>query len=74
MSKSVIVQFVKPWQGYATGEKAGFDKDKAEALQKAGFATIGGKGASKAAKPEAKPEAAPVKDEPVAKPADDAKP
>lgn len=44
----VIVQFDNAWQGYAAGEKAGFEKDKAEALEKGGFATIlkkGGKAA-----------------------------
>lgn len=40
----VIVQFDNAWQGYAAGEKAGFEKDKAEALEKGGFATILKKG------------------------------
>ncbi len=74
MSKPVIVVFTKPWQGYAKGEQAGFDKDKAAALQKAGFVTIDGKGGGKpASKAEPSQAPAPVKDEP-AKPADDAKP
>jgi hypothetical protein len=47
MSKKTIVDFIKPWRGYAPGEKAGFDEAQAEALRAAGVATIGGKGAAK---------------------------
>lgn len=51
MSKLTIVDFIKPWRGYAPGEKAGFDNDTALALKDAGVATIGGKGAAKAKPP-----------------------
>ncbi|WCD82990.1 hypothetical protein [Pseudomonas sp. TUM22785] len=43
MEKKEIVQFVKPWRGYAPKEKAGFDAETAKALEKAGIAFPPGK-------------------------------
>lgn len=49
-TKIVIVKFTHAWQGYAAGESAGFDEDKAKALEEAGFATIEKKTTSRAAR------------------------
>ncbi|MDT3720344.1 hypothetical protein [Pseudomonas oryzihabitans] len=49
-TKTVIVKFTNAWQGYAAGETAGFDEDKAKALEEAGFATIEKKAAPRAAR------------------------
>ncbi len=36
----VIVRFVKPWQGYAPEELAGFEEEKATALVEGGVAVL----------------------------------